>query len=55
MTSGSRVLTGGAGVSLGLSTESESQGGEIDPPAEKRSGKLLKTLLSITLGRGYGG
>ena len=44
VTSGSRVLTGGAGVSLGLSTDSESQGGETDPPAEKKSGWLLKTL-----------
>ena len=38
VTSGSRVLTGGAGVGLGLSSDSESQEGETDPPAEKKSG-----------------
>ena len=35
VTSGSRVLTGGAGVSLGLSTDSESQGGETIPLLRK--------------------
>ena len=36
--SGSRALTRGAEVSPGLSTDSESQGGETDPPVEKKSG-----------------
>ena len=38
VTSGSRLLTGGAGVGRGLSSDSESQEGETDPPAEKKSG-----------------
>ena len=38
VTSGSRVRAGGAGVGLGLSSDSQSRGGETDPPAEKKSG-----------------
>ena len=43
--SGSRALTRGVDVSPDLSTDSESQGGETDPPAEKKIRLVAESVV----------